>query len=560
MKPKQQTAEVFRLGYVQAVTLTGLFLASLGRAELPGPSGEPPIQVIDVHTHVFNGHDLPLAGLLNALGAPLGVSGALAKVFNAITPTDDLDGPMPDAAFFTAATSQNIGNLLLKNAQSNTGDSELESLFSILPPDERDELLEFVGKSNEPELNALDDLNGVEREVEILARALAMIGFPPSDAVEPELNFAVTKASIPGYLSFLGVMMHGNLHIARKLESKEYPAVDLFIHHMMDMEKSYAIKPVVPFSKQMGRMTKLDRRFDGKFLHFVAFDPFRGEDALPSVIRGIKAGAIGVKFYPPSGYRAANNKIPEKPSRLKPGSRKRWISRYENLGNEDINKVNEKLFAYCEVNDIPIFTHCTPKGFEADKGYGEMADPQYWEIVLKKHDKLRLCFGHAGGHTFWFPPAQPTLAEKAEADFGAQVVKLCLNHPNVYCEVAYLDQILTDEGKKAFKSKLASIINDKSTKGDWRFGDKIMYGSDWHMIHKEPHHEDYPAAFNKIFTDPALPVLKPWQRSFFSRNALAYLQFQKIVSAPGVTPEQRKYWQDLLVKAAAGPKSGPDNP
>lgn len=557
MNPKQQTAKVFRLGYVQAVTLTGLLLASLGHAELPGPSGEPPIPVVDVHTHVFNGHDLPLAGLLNALGAPLGVSGALAKVFNAITPTDDLDGPMPDAAFFTAATRQNVGNILLKNAQSNTGDSELESIFSVLNRDERDELLEFVGQAGEQELNALDDFKGVEFEVEIVARALAMIGFPPSDAVEPELNFAVTKASIPGYLSFLGVMMNGNLHIARQLESKEYPSVDLFIHHMMDMEKSYATKPVVPFAKQMVRMTKLDRRFEGKYLHFVAFDPFRAEDALPSVIRGIKAGAIGVKFYPPSGYRAANNDIPEKPSRLKPGARKRWISRYENLRNEDINNLNEKLFAYCEKNNIPVFTHCTPKGFEADKGYGEMADPQYWSLVLDNHKKLRLCFGHAGGHAYWFPSSKPTDEEINEAQFGAQVVQLCLKHPNVYCEVAYLDQILTDDGKKAFKSKLASVINIKSTTGDWRFGDKIMYGSDWHMIHKEPHHEDYPAAFNSLFTDP---ILKSWQRAFFCRNALAYLQFKKVISAPGVTSEQQKYWQDLLVKAAAGPNSGPDNP
>ena len=348
-------------------------------------------------------------------------------------------------------------------------------------------------------------------------------------------------------------MTKGNLHVARQLEKKEYPSVDLFIHHMMDMEKAYNTKPVVPFSDQISRMTKLDRRFDGKFLHFVAFDPFRREDSLPSVIRGLNAGAIGVKFYPPSGYRASNNDIPNKPSHFKPGSRRRWVSRYNNLKDAELDELNEKLFAYCEDNDIPIFTHCTPLGFQADKGYGAMADPQYWAPVLDKYKKLRLCFGHSGGHAYWFPSQDPTDAEKAEAEFGRLVVKLCLDHPNVYCEVAYLEQILTPQGQELFKGKLASIINEKSTKGNWRFGDKIMYGSDWHMIHKEKDHEQYPAAFSGLFADT---TLMRWQRAFFCRNALTYIRFEKVMQMPWVTPQQLEKWQKLAADAAAGPKTG----
>ena len=90
-------------------------------------------------------------------------------------------------------------------------------------------------------------------------------------------------------------MRKGNVAIAQTL-MMEYKHVDLFAHHMMDMSKAYADTPVVPFDQQMARMTKLDQRFPGQFIHFVAFDPFRRDQSLNFVDNGLKAGAIGVKF------------------------------------------------------------------------------------------------------------------------------------------------------------------------------------------------------------------------------------------------------------------------
>ncbi len=36
-------------------------------AEVPAPDGGPPVPVIDMHTHIFNARDLPLAGAINAM-------------------------------------------------------------------------------------------------------------------------------------------------------------------------------------------------------------------------------------------------------------------------------------------------------------------------------------------------------------------------------------------------------------------------------------------------------------------------------------------------------------
>ena len=540
----------------------GLFAAAPVLATVPGHHGSEPVPVIDVHTHVFNGHDLPLQGVLNALGVPLGVSHSLAKLLNTLTSSDDFDGsplisPGPLAEASLEDTRSKAANALVNRAKENLASPATESLLSVLSQEERNELLEYVGQGRLALASTalpkdFATLSQKEQDLEIIVQALAKANFPPGESDTPHVLDASSPAVRSGYFSFLEVMTRRNREIALELKDRQYPDVDLFVHHMMDMERAYDSKPVVSFEEQIHRMTKLDRSFDGNFVHFVAFDPFRRDDSLESVKRGLAAGAIGVKFYPPSGFRASGNTLPNDPgipSILKPGARMRWLSRYKDLTSARLDDLNDKLFAYCELNDIPIFTHCTPKGFEADEDYGKMADPAFWAPVLEKYKKLRLCFGHSGGHAFWFPQAA---ADAEEVRFGRMVADLCLKHPNVYCEVGYLEQILKPGDRELFKNRLKEQIDRPSTAptGSWKLGNKIMYGSDWHMIHKEKGHEQYPAAFNELFTDPAL---KPWQRAFFCRNAIAYLKLQELTTKPGVTPGQKLAWENLLTNAAAGP-------
>ena len=555
MKPYLRASNGNSTSWVRLYGVTvSLALTATAAAELPGAGNEPPVPVIDVHAHVFNGHDLPLAGILNARGVPLGISASLAKVLNALTKTDDLNGPIPfsaaSAVKSAGAVPMDVASTLLDRARATAKKPGAAALFDVLDEKERAELLEYAGASGSATRKSWLMASPAERDLDILADLLARADFPPGESEQALTTKGAGDLDRSGYVEFIRVMTEGHLQIAAGLAKRQYPAVDLFVHHMMDLEKAYDTKTATPFPQQIERMTRLDQRFDGKFIHFVAFDPFRRSEALPMVRRGLEAGAVGVKFYPPSGYRASGNACPdypEKPWILKPGSRQRWVSRYEGLDGAALDALNEGLFAHCEANDIPIFTHCTPQGFEADDDYGEMANPKYWKPVLERHKKLRLCFGHSGGHAFWFPTGQAG----AEAMFGAQVVELCLQYPNVYCEVGYLDQILDPRSREKFKARFKEQVDRPSYSGGWKFGDKIMYGSDWHMIHKEKRHEEYPAAFNELFTDP---VLKPWQRAFFCRNAIAYLKLQNLANDPRASAAQKKFWQELLAKASASPK------
>jgi predicted TIM-barrel fold metal-dependent hydrolase len=521
---------------------------SLSNAELPGLDGGKSVPVIDVHTHVFNAHDLPLSGILNARKVPLGVSGSLAKILNAWTKTERIEEVTSESAPL-APESWGTTARIMRNLAESTSTQEQGDLLSVLTQNEKDELFEFAASLDGPEgaERAMSPASeGSQRDLDIVVKVLEGIGFPPACGSPPPMDTNQVHTSgvgISGYRDFVEVMTQTHQQIAAQMVNREYPKVDLFVHHMMDMQKTYVTDPKNLFSDQITQMQRLDRMFAGKLIHFVAYDPFRRGDSLNYVKEGLSHGAIGVKVYPPSGHRAAGNDIPKQPI-LHPGSRARWKSRYQDLSESQLDRLNMDLFTYCAEHQVPVFTHCTPHGFEADDNYGLMSDPKYWEIVLKEINDLRLCFGHSGGEAYWFDV--PDSVDHGEKKYGEDVVRLCLEYPNVYCEVGYLALIL-DEGKREkFISKLKTLAEQRSSKGDWTFGDKIMYGTDWHMIHKERNHTSYLNAFDGVFSNNEL---RKWRRAFFSSNAVNYLKLEDVAKDTRFNAKQQEGWAKLIEKA-----------
>ena len=233
-------------------------------------------------------------------------------------------------------------------------------------------------------------------------------------------------------LQFFRTLLRSERKIFRSLRDSYGPRqkVELFVHHLLDMELAY--KPRKPpryrFSTdQLWRMRRLAADSDGLVLGFSAFDPHR-DDWRDIVNASIKQGFCGFKFYPAMGYRPDQN------------------------DDKDIQKRVDAFFHHCCADlDIPIFTHCTPKGFEASDGSGLNGHPKYWRSALVKHPDLRVCFGHAGGgdyrnkglHSYgWY--AETPKQWKAEDNFARIVVELCAQYKNAYCEIAYMDEVLHD--------------------------------------------------------------------------------------------------------------------
>ena len=98
--------------------------------------------------------------------------------------------------------------------------------------------------------------------------------------------------------------------------------------------------------------------------------------------------------------------------------------------------------------------------------------------------------------------------------------KLCLNYPNVYCEVGIHYQVANAALAARFAARMQELATHPCKDGKHTFADKIMYGSDWFMPILEPP-GTYLDAFLRIFQTKELGC---YYDRFFSKNAMAYLK------------------------------------
>lgn len=316
------------------------------------------------------------------------------------------------------------------------------------------------------------------------------------------------KRYLKSYLDWFNFMTKDYNRITRELFA-EYPEIDIFIHHDMDMDDWYELAPPkLPYEEQVKRVNDLAGRYGGRIVPFFAYNPRKSLDHLKASINhsgnNTDSHYIGVKFYPPSGYQP-------------------W---YDDQSN-DWQIRNLELYTFCVKHDIPVFTHCNYGGMEAGKDYWKNNNVEYWKKVLEKFPSIRLCFGHSGGDAGWLGDFDSKKLKELghdtfEKSFPGQIYHLCINYKNVYCEFGYLPDIIDLDNRNKFRKRLVQCIED-SVSDKYKFSEKMLYGTDWHMIMQEHGYHDYYESFTKLFMHKSL---RPYRDEFFSRNALAYLKMK----------------------------------
>ena len=274
--------------------------------------------------------------------------------------------------------------------------------------------------------------------------------------------------------------------------------VRLLVHHMMDMQYAYD-PPDAPrylFAEQEERMRKLAGDNKHRLVGFTAFDPRRQD------VWTMPTGFTGVKFYPGMGYRPWDN-------------------------TPDIQPRVAAFLRACAQSDVPVFAHCTPRGFQSQPGSGKNAHPKYWRAALEQPGlrDLRLCLGHAGGGKMqnddllsygWYAT---TPEEWADRDNFARIsVELCTNFLNVYCELGHLHELLTDrKSRLAFE---ANFVPAWKSVGPLPFATKCMFGSDHHMPLMINRAADLLTYFKDLFARESLDGFA----AFCAGNARTYLR------------------------------------
>jgi predicted TIM-barrel fold metal-dependent hydrolase len=285
-------------------------------------------------------------------------------------------------------------------------------------------------------------------------------------------------------------------------------------------------------------------KWKGKVHPLIGFDPVRqhatrqafgkGKDHLEQVRKAVEEdGFLGVKVYPPMGFRPARNaeyygtdariRRPDgHPVRCK-------LARDDpsvpvDMTGADLDAAMEQLFDYCIEADVPVMAHCTHHGAEASRGRGYHSDPRFWRTVLTmkngRYRQLRLNLAHFGG-------------DEGRPSFQPGAVSLAAEFPNVYGDVGAHD--LVNPGSPSATSYAYEMRSALEEGVDWR--PKILFGTDWHTTYVNASPRAYPGRYFSFFDKELSGGSSAVQSAFRGRNALRFLGLDS--SAPNNSGRRR---------------------
>lgn len=298
---------------------------------------------------------------------------------------------------------------------------------------------------------------------------------------------------------WMHILTHSR-HAIVQLLKETYPDVALFTPAMLDMELWLRGDVTTSIPEQIALYEKVVRIEQGRVHPFVGFDPLRqvnsasfgGESALDWVQDAVmNRGFVGVKLYPPMGFRASANTLIRSRSRF----------------HRAIEYALEDLYTWAEANDVPIMAHSS-KSFGSQPGFEERANPIYWGNVLVRHPNLRVNFSHFGGDT--------DLIENGRDSWAWIAASLMAEFEHVYADAAFHDiglEISEPDLEAYFREIRNMFIAIPQTP------DRLMYGSDWQVNIISPGFRQYLVRTSERYAE-AFPNELP---AFLGENALRFL-------------------------------------
>ncbi len=539
--PKQLTSQQQRIATE---------LESISPWNDPLPASTP---IIDVHTHTFNARYLPLEGIL------LGKRDAYSPVTTLIS---DETAVIVARALIEQTELGAVGDqpgIARKEGLATLRHSGPHGLITEIFLDLIDLGLKEGAwnpeKSPREQMAAISrvalKMNATQRvAIHAAAHMMGMEDGTSGDAEGPG-----TISGVEAAVRFLWMLTQSDarmITLFREMYQDTPRKGEItLVSHMMDLAPVYDQIPdghtLLDFpTQQVRRMEQFQDAGSSNLIYFVAYCPYRVPNSTPSggleVVRDaiLHHHARGVKFYPPSGYRPADNQVRPRPYTLftsAPG--RQWERRYGALGPDKDKALNaevNQLLEWCIEQDIPVFVHSGYGQFEARKGYGEYhSNPEFWRRFLERHSTpgkpctLRLCLGHAGGEDFWFGTGE-------HAAWGQCVYDLCTQYPNVYCEITTSEKFVIPESRACLVEHLSRLFDESARNArpsdpvhpTYPFARKLMYGTDWYL----PNRGEPGAVLLSTQTAFLYSCLRNAYADYFSGNAGRYLKMEPTGANP----------------------------
>ena len=429
------------------------------------PTTDP---VIDVHCHAFNADDLPVRGFIQALhmrGVPLG--GALARLVDlliqGVGPGYHADKARLDAILLTAGRR--------------------DAVRALAPPADTAALEREVDAAL-VELETRDPALSRQVGAELVA---AESGGDPAAAVRGLDDMIGATRRAVRWVTLFG---KSRVDIATYLVQTFSDRVDLFCPMLVDLGAGLGDTAATTAREQIELHEKVSRismlgllpGLGKARLHpFVGFDPrmeLRArtvgdiETPLDVVKTAVERfGFIGVKVYPPMGWRPIGN--------------------HEGVGMSkeqaaQVDEILRELYTWCVEEDVPITAHTNRSNF-AHESYRDYGAPEGWIDVLDAFPGLHLNLGHFGG------------AKRKEDPDGWpwRIARATKDRPTLFADVGN-HNIYDEEMTAGYLAMLADMLGRPETES---MRERVMYGSDWFMVAIHPEYEEFLDTYEQLFRD-----------------------------------------------------------
>lgn len=515
---------------------------------------------IDVHTHVFNGEDIQVERFFEdviALDSPaLKVFGPLLKQLGSFAPKmqAELDalksisaasafGNTGAAASTTAGLAEDRYQTARKQIAAANEAVKARRVAAAMAP-----AAPVPGAAPPPPAAAFDALElkvdalpktytGYRQARRAAALAPAAPAFPAAASPGGAVASPALGVTVDGGLAFLlrnFQYRYVNVHdYLVEYSTGNARKVDLMVTHLVDYDWPLGqLSTPTPLADQVALMEHIARLTQGWVHCFVPFCPFkqvafwRGltkDDPMALVQDAVlKRGHIGVKMYPPMGFRPFDNAA--QPANFWAGTPLR-----RPLGDpapgptlgEDLDAALGVLYAWCLANDVPIMAHTSPSNNPAKKYKPDVTAPRHWVKVLKAFPGLRVNFGHFGNTDFVFDKGQNASQLMALMTPGA-------GSPGgkLYADSAFFSEILSSPA--TMESQLRQRLAESTGRQDAALSQRLMYGTDWEMVTIEGgtttgYLDRFESVFDHLAKDPALNPNGDLANRFFGINAANYL-------------------------------------
>ncbi len=513
---------------------------------------------IDIHAHFFNGRDVPVIGFLKQTlirdpHAPVDPDmgsdaflGLLKYILLANTPTaqEELDGlggrvsPMSVEAILKRDQKNVEAGLASFTREANQRTIELSTTRSS-----EDQLLDRIAlEAGVPGLRT--GLQTPENQANSLAQSIYQQGGNAGLRTGEERQY-VHRTPLMQTLRWAGILTRSRLDILAELE-RLYGGPDLiriFSPSLVDFSAWLVTRETVtPLEDQLEVVAAIAQRTDTSLiLPFLPFCPLRAAleveddpqiDTLRHVKRGIlELGFVGVKLYPPMGFRPVGNT-----------DDLTWVPRKPQGGGPALDAALETLFLWCITNEVPIKAHAN-NSVAAGPNTGTFADPAGWQALMRdaRFRELSVNLAHFGG----FDETEDNSAFTSQGDWEETLASMVNEFPNVYFDLGFWSEVADqDSSNRARILERAAVLIDRSPK----MLKRMMYGSDWSMIGRLPNHPAYLADIQNALTELGLDTIET--EAVMGGNAARYLglhrngqQRQRVQQAYGENPIYRDIFE-----------------